>query len=158
MNAPEPLPEHVKAAQRRKIAKGLDGQSETKPDRDRLATGRPSSVATTEIAVQSVGYSDSPEIIELGALTVSRPKDNDLLVKLDQARRLRSEVRSIRETKEISDIADAALIYAKKAKLGTDLVLYASEIQIRAPLWSIRHGPAKSIAKHQRSTRKLMTA
>lgn len=58
---------------------------------------------------------------------------NDLIIaKLDSARRLLSEAKTLQETKSVVDIAAAAEVYAKRQQLGEDAIGYAHEIKIYA--------------------------
>lgn len=55
-----------------------------------------------------------------------------VLVKLDQARLLLSEAKTVQEAKQIFDVAEAARAYARHANLSAEAVNYAAEIKIRA--------------------------
>lgn len=58
---------------------------------------------------------------------------NDLvLMKLDAARTMLAEAKTIQETKKILDMAEAATIYAKRQQLGQEAVLYATSIKVEA--------------------------
>lgn len=58
---------------------------------------------------------------------------NDLvLMKLDAARTMLAEAKTIQETKKILDVAAAAEIYAKRQQLGADAILYATSIKVEA--------------------------
>lgn len=55
-----------------------------------------------------------------------------VLVKLDSARMMLAEAKTIQETKSILDIASAAEIYAKRQKMGEDAIRYATSIKVEA--------------------------
>lgn len=57
---------------------------------------------------------------------------NNALIKLDQATKLLTEVRTIQDAKSIIAIAEAAKVYAKQAKLGSQAILYASQVKMKA--------------------------
>ena len=54
------------------------------------------------------------------------------LVRLETARRLLAEVRSVDDAKAIHDVAEAARIYARQARLGLEAQNDAAEIKLRA--------------------------
>lgn len=55
-----------------------------------------------------------------------------VVIKLDKARALLSEAKTIQDTKKIVDIAASAEIFARRQKLGDDAVHYATEIKLEA--------------------------
>lgn len=55
-----------------------------------------------------------------------------MLVKLDHARALLNECRTVEDAKSVGDIAAAAQTYARQAKLGQEAENYAFEIRMRA--------------------------
>ena len=55
-----------------------------------------------------------------------------MLVKLDHARALLNECRTVEDAKGVGDIAAAAQTYARQAKLGQEAENYAFEIRMRA--------------------------
>lgn len=55
-----------------------------------------------------------------------------VIVKLDQARLLLSEAKTIQDTKKVLDIAASAEIFARRQKLGDEAVHYATEIKLEA--------------------------
>lgn len=58
---------------------------------------------------------------------------NDLVVsKLDGARKLLAEAKTIQDTKKIVDLAHSAEIFARRQKLGAEAVQYATEIKLEA--------------------------
>jgi len=58
---------------------------------------------------------------------------NDLIItKLDGAKRLLAEARTLSETKKVVDLAIAAEIYAKRQQLGEETIGYAHGIKIYA--------------------------
>ncbi len=54
------------------------------------------------------------------------------LAKLDHATQLLSEAKTLNEVKNIMDIAEAARVYARAAKLGIEAANHASEVKLRA--------------------------
>ena len=54
------------------------------------------------------------------------------LVKLDQATRMLAEAKTLEEIKTILDVAEAARVYARAAKLGLEAYNHAAEIKVRA--------------------------
>ena len=54
------------------------------------------------------------------------------LAKLEQARQMLAECRTLSEVKKIRDIAEAAKVYARTAHLGREAQNYAAEIAVRA--------------------------
>jgi len=60
-------------------------------------------------------------------------KLTDLIIaKLDNARRLLSEAKTLQETKNIVDIAAAAEVYARRQQLGEEAIGHTLEIKIYA--------------------------
>src|ERR1700676_5495494 len=73
------------------------------------------------------------------ALAVIEPKNHpsvqkpsSQLAKLEQARQMLAESRTLSEVKQVRDIAEAARVYAKAANLGHDAQNYAAEIALLA--------------------------
>jgi hypothetical protein len=58
--------------------------------------------------------------------------ENNSLALLTNATRMLSECRTIQDAKKIADMASAAKVYAKKAKLGDEAIRYANEIRVEA--------------------------
>ncbi|CAN5461194.1 hypothetical protein BH20VER3_BH20VER3_00780 [soil metagenome] len=58
--------------------------------------------------------------------------DDLVLVKLDGARQLLAEAKTLQEAKQIADVAEAARVYAKRVELSLETINYAAEIRIRA--------------------------
>lgn len=54
------------------------------------------------------------------------------LVKLDQATRMLAEAKTLDEVKHIIDIAEAARVYARAAKMGLEIYNHAAEVKARA--------------------------
>src|SRR5207244_6259503 len=54
------------------------------------------------------------------------------LARLETARRLLAEVRSVDDVKAIHDLAEAARIYARQARLGLEAQNDSAEIKLRA--------------------------
>src|SRR5258708_20250163 len=54
------------------------------------------------------------------------------LARLETARRLLAEVRSVDDAKAIHDFAEAARVYARQARLGLEAQNDAAEIRLRA--------------------------
>jgi hypothetical protein len=54
------------------------------------------------------------------------------LVRLETARRLLAEVRGVDDARAIRDVAEAARIYARQARLGLEAQNDAAEIKLRA--------------------------
>ena len=54
------------------------------------------------------------------------------LARLETARRLLAEVRSVDDAKAIHDVAEAARVYARQARLGLEAQNDAAEIRLRA--------------------------
>src|SRR6266542_3120338 len=54
------------------------------------------------------------------------------LARLELARRLLAEVRSVDEVKSIHDLAEAARVYARQARLGLEAQNDSAEIKLRA--------------------------
>lgn len=57
---------------------------------------------------------------------------DNALVKLDAARRMLAEVRSVPDAVHVADLATAATAYARRAKLGLEAQNDAAEIKVRA--------------------------
>lgn len=55
-----------------------------------------------------------------------------VLARLDPARRLLAEATNASEAKHVADLAHAAEVYAKRAKLGAEAIQYAHEIKLDA--------------------------
>jgi hypothetical protein len=55
-----------------------------------------------------------------------------VLAKIDQARRLLAEAKTVQEAKQIADVAEAARVYAKRVEASIITVNHAAEIKIRA--------------------------
>jgi hypothetical protein len=67
------------------------------------------------------------------ALAILEPKyQSSYLAKLEQARQMLAESRTLSEVKQIRDIAEAAKVYAKAANLGHEAQNYAAEIALLA--------------------------
>ena len=66
------------------------------------------------------------------ALATVEPKHSAQLAKLEQARQMLAECRTLPEVKKIRDIAKAAKVYAKAAHLGQEAQNYAAEISLLA--------------------------
>lgn len=60
------------------------------------------------------------------------PEEQAALVKLGDATRMLAEVRDAPSAKKLMDLAAAAELYARKAKLGQDAVNYAAGVKLRA--------------------------
>src|SRR3990167_944596 len=59
--------------------------------------------------------------------------DNDnALAKLSKATQMLAEAKTLTEVKSILDIAEAARVYAKAAKLGIEAANHAAEVKLRA--------------------------
>ena len=54
------------------------------------------------------------------------------LIKLDQATRMLAEAKTLDEVKHIIDVAEAARVYARAAKMGLEAYNYAAEVKARA--------------------------
>ena len=55
-----------------------------------------------------------------------------VLAKIDKARRLLAEAKTVQEAKQIADVAEAARVYAKRVEASIITVNHAAEIKIRA--------------------------
>ena len=55
-----------------------------------------------------------------------------VLIKLDTARTALAEAKTIQETKNVLDIAVAAVVFAKRQQLGEEAILYATSIKVEA--------------------------
>lgn len=55
-----------------------------------------------------------------------------VIVKMDQAKQALAEAKTIQQTKQILDVADAAETYARRQQLGEDVIAYAHAIRIEA--------------------------
>src|SRR5579859_4445122 len=64
-------------------------------------------------------------------LALNNPSSSPL-VRLETARRLLAEVRSVDEVKAVRDVAEAARVYARQARLGLEAQNDAAEIRLRA--------------------------
>src|SRR6266852_636926 len=64
-------------------------------------------------------------------LALNSPSSSPL-ARLETARRLLAEVRSVDEAKDIHDFAEAARVYARQARLGLEAQNDAAEIRLRA--------------------------
>jgi N6-adenosine-specific RNA methylase IME4 len=79
-----------------------------------------------------------PQACPLLDTETKAPLVNDLIVaerqnvKLDQARRLLAEVHDAPSAKHVADLAAAAVLYAKRAKLGEEHIRYAAAIKVDA--------------------------
>lgn len=58
--------------------------------------------------------------------------ENNALAKLDRATHMLAEAKSLEEVKHILDLAEAARVYARAAKLGLEAANHAAEIKLRA--------------------------
>jgi hypothetical protein len=57
---------------------------------------------------------------------------NLVLARIDMARVALAEAKTLQDAKRIADIAEAARVYAKRVKAGTEAVNYAMELRLRA--------------------------
>jgi hypothetical protein len=62
----------------------------------------------------------------------TKTKPTSALARLDKARTMLAEARSLSEVKEIRDRAEAAKVYVKAAHMGRESQVYASEISLLA--------------------------
>lgn len=58
--------------------------------------------------------------------------NGNTIAKLESAKLMLQEAKTLQEVKSVMNIADAAKVYAKQAKLGQEAVNYAHEIKLRA--------------------------
>lgn len=86
------------------------------------------------------------------------------LAKLDKARQMLAESRTLPEIKKIRDIAEAAKVYAKAAHLGHEAQNYAAEISLLAArkageiLKQLERSPGGEPAKKRHSTPAMLAA
>jgi len=65
-------------------------------------------------------------------LAIIKPAEHSTLANLERARQALAEARTLREVKQIRDVAEAARTYAKAAHLSRDAQQYAAEIALLA--------------------------
>lgn len=71
-------------------------------------------------------------IVPSDVLGVSDPYSNTALSRLSAATRALAEARTLEDVKQIMDVAEAARVYARAAKLGLEAANHAAEVKIRA--------------------------
>ena len=79
------------------------------------------------LAIQQIGETKGSTALATVAIMPS-----SRLAKLEQARQMLAECRTLPEVKKIRDIAEAAKVYAKAAHLGQEAQNYAAEIALLA--------------------------
>lgn len=81
---------------------------------------------TRQRALQQIGETEG------GTTALAVTEHSPQLAKLEQARQMLAECRTLSEVKEIRDFAEAARIYARAAHLGRESQNYAAEIALFA--------------------------